>query len=490
MPGPPGPQGPQGSPGATGPAGSPALTGPPYILVGDKASGNVYIIDPSTNEIVCAVQLGDINGLNSDCALRKLFVVSADGTVLTIVGCDSGQVLASIPLLARASAATAVIRPAVNTNNHMVYVPVPGAGSLAVVNGIHNMLTDTIAVGGIPVAAAVSQRTNLVYVANNTSEIPVVNSNNNQVFTQISLPAGVNCNDVMGDSCANKVYAQCSDGSIAVINGATNTVEETIHPPGGSSALVVDQSLGLLYVVDLVRCNVMVYDSCTLQQIGTLAIPTNAQTNLAQIAVNFLTHLVYVLDLGNNTTFVVDGGLNKVVSQLPVGGNVIGALNCDNNCPVCVNVPCCGCSNDNESAAEHAMGLFTRMGTEQAPKNRAFVRFEETQLNEGEIARAMNEEHLQMLKAGVYEIHMRIPMRTKQVGCCYLHYGLQVNDNIVAEDELFHAGGRERLRASYLHHYERLSPGDILGVPITGYQSDHQQSDMLKCAYFSIRKVG
>ena len=457
------------------------------MFIAQEQAGTIGVVDPITNEIISEIPIdNNPSALAQDCALCRVYAVNAQGSLLSVIDTATLKLIANVPLGTAARVSASVVHPAANPNNHSVYIPVPGQGSLAVVSGFDNSVITTVGVGGSPVAAAVSQRTNLVYVANNTNTIPVINSNNNSVFTNIVLPGSAVVTDITADSCDNKIYALRSDGSIAVINGASNTVCDIITPPGGAAVIALDPSIALMYVINQARNEVLIYDTCTLQQIGTLDIPSNADTQFTQLAVNYLTHLVYVTDSGNNKTFVVDGGLNSVVAEVPQSGNAIVALNCNLNCPVCSRGGCCCC--DTPATSEAALGILTLSGDEQVPASGQPVRFCQIKLDQGNIAQALGENRVQVQQSGVYELHLRLPLCATQPGSCYLHYAMRVNDNILLEDELHHNGDGQ-LRTAHAHHYERLSPGDIITVPVINYRPNHR-TDVMKQAYLSVRLIG
>jgi len=242
-----------------------------------------------------------------------------------------------------------------------------------------------------------------------------------------------------------------------------------------------------------------------MEQIGDLTVPADAKTSFAPPAVNYMTHLVYLSDTGNNVTYVVDGGMNIDVDEIAGSGNALAVMNCNPNCPNCGSgSESAVCDSGGEDSASHSkaeppprmvraeasMGILTRGSVKQMPKSGALVRFADTKLEEGGVAVPDGDERVQVRQTGIYELHLRVPFRTTQNGGCYLNYALQINGAAVFEDELYHAGGRGRLRTGCGHHYERLFPGDIISVAVTNYQSDHPNADSLERTFLSVRKIG
>ena len=330
----------------------------------NQGSGTLSVIDPITHEISGSIPVGASPlGLAADPGLRRLYVTDATDGSLRVVDADTAQVIAAIPIGAGAGF------PAVNTNNRLVYVPMAG-GSLAVVNGFTNQLLSAVPVGGTPTAAVVNLRTNLVYVANGTGAVPVVNSNTNAIFAEVPLPGGLDARSLATDPCDNNIFVESGDGSVAMINGTTNSVEKVFRPANGASAAALDPALGLLYLAS--GSQVLVYDLCTLTQVGTLPMNAPPASQPQRIAVNGITHLVYITD-ANGTAYVVDGGTNTQVSAVTGGAQPYdaAALNCEAPCPSCGGS--CGGTCNSETAGQAVLASpASGAGTRDLPA-RAFV---------------------------------------------------------------------------------------------------------------------
>ena len=322
--------------GSTGPAGSveSPCSQPAYACAVNQEDGTLCVIDPVTHKITGRIAVGGApRGLAADPGLRRLYVTDTDSGTLRIIDANTGEVTAPVPVGAGAGF------PAVNTNNRLIYVPVADGGSVAAVNGFNGRVICHVSVGGAPVSAAVNPRTNLVYIANGTDSVPVVNSNTNTVFARIRLPDGLKARDAACDPCGNNVYILCGDGSVVLVCGTGGTAERVIRPAQGASALALDQGLGLLYLASGSR--VLVYDMCKFRQVGALPLGNPPAAQPRRIAVNSVTHLVYVTD-ANGFIYIADGGTNTQVAALPGGAQPydIAVLNCEAPCPPCGNNRC------------------------------------------------------------------------------------------------------------------------------------------------------
>jgi len=322
---------------------NPCRATPAYVLIADEC-GAVHVADPDALEVIACVGADAPAGLAIDCELHRLYATNAQGSVLTVIDSECFQVLNVVALQKQHNACPAVmndIRSVVNLNNHRVYIPQPDSGSLAVVSGFRNCLMGIVQVGGSPVAVAVNQRTNLVYIANYTNEMPIVNSNNSCLVGAVALPGQAAVTDVIADNCDNRIYALRDDGSLTVIDGAANCVIQALCIPSGAATFALDQSLGLLYVINAAQNAVLVFDTCMLEQVGKLEIPHAPCQRFAQLAVNVLTHVVYVSDSCCCKTYVVDGGMNTFIGEIPAAGQALEVLCCAQNCPPCVRGCCC-----------------------------------------------------------------------------------------------------------------------------------------------------
>jgi len=489
--GPTGPQGatgPTGATGATGEAGESSCSQPNYAYIGNRSGNSISVIDPISHMVTATIPLGrEFVGMAADSTLRKLYVQGTDGS-LTVVDGDANAVAGFGSWRESSAASFAQKRtPAVNPSNHLVYVPVDGV--VRVLNGYDNSSVTHISVGGDPSVAAVMPNTNLVYIANHTNTIPVINSNTNTIYTEIKLsgPAARDnapVVDLQCDVCCNLIYALRGDGSITVINGVCNQPENTFLPEGGATAMAVDSFLGLLYVIDSGGRAVEVFNAC--KPVGALPISVNRSTRLSALAVNNTTHLVYVADGGNNTAFVADGGSRSLVATVPVGGNPFAAavLCCEADCPP--GSGDCGCCGESTPGP----GVFAAEGTVQPLDGSACIAFPNILLDEGGVALLCDPAHAEIQKPGLYALTVRIPVHSAG-GDFDLRYALCVNDAAVFEDRLACLNGcGPSYQTGFGHFYVRLAACGCVSLPVLSFTSENPAAQQLMRAYLAIARLG
>jgi len=328
--GPTGPTGPQGYPGLpgapglpgetgpTGPAGTSGCLRPPYTFVAN--ANQIVMIDPITQETTMITVPLYISAMAADPYLRKLYMISPAGQVAvwdesTGVTTQMGQVPGAGFLV-------------VNTNNHKVYVSSTSGNIVAVFNGYNGTMLSQIPLAA-PHKLAFNPISNLIYAAT-PGGLAIINSNTDTVVGAIestSVPGSMAV-----DHCSNKLFANIGTG-IAVIDTKCHEICNVVDVEGGVQALAVDPQLSLLYVVTAAGDAAFVYDLCTMQRIGVLALAPGAAIN--GISIDAVNHLLYLTDSsGTSLVFVLDGGMNSPV------GTVTGVMNTGGVVTMACRPPC------------------------------------------------------------------------------------------------------------------------------------------------------
>ena len=197
----------------------------------------------------------------------------------------------------------------------------------------------TVASGPNPVAVAVNETTNMVYVADYAlGTVTVINGATNTPTT--IQTGGTNASmDLAVNATTNTVYALnegtdvdnapfgcvLTPGFVAVINGATNSVTKTIALPALAVQIAVNPVTNQIYVLTLSEsclgsgagaANVSVIDGSTDTITATISVPSGAIWPIVfgerSLAVDTLRNVIYALDGWNG------GGPNPVKADLSV----------------------------------------------------------------------------------------------------------------------------------------------------------------------------
>ncbi len=209
-----------------------------------------------------------------------------------------------------------------------------GAGSLQA-----QSVTATVTVGPCPNALAVDPVTDTVYVTSvvNTicsgnNAVTVINGSSNATNTIISDGTTTLLNPlaIAIDPTTDLVYVtddDSPDGSITLINGATNAASEIAPTTKTSvpSGVVVNPVTNTIYVMSLEEGGSLANGAVTVINGSTGAITATIPVGATpiQIAINTVTNKIYVLNYSDNTVTVIDGATNAF-STVPIGPGVTG----------------------------------------------------------------------------------------------------------------------------------------------------------------------
>jgi len=228
---------------------------------------------------------------------------------------------------------------AINPTTELLYVVNRFSNTVSVIDATTDLLKSNIEVGESPNEIAVNPNTNKIYVSNavlfgeNESKdtVSVIDGKTNKVSTNISVNEP---GYIAVDTYTDLVYVAGFD-TVSVIDGKTNKVSTNISvdSPGG---IAVDSfpgldKRGIVYVAN------SHYEHGTVSAIDGDA-PDKVLTNITvgeypnTIAVNPITNLVYVANLGSDSVSVIDPFINNnfsnkdserdmgsVVANIPVG---------------------------------------------------------------------------------------------------------------------------------------------------------------------------
>jgi DNA-binding beta-propeller fold protein YncE len=217
-------------------------------------------------------------------------------------------------LVATVPAGNNPVAAAVNQTTNMIYVADSTATTLLAINGATNTGT-TIQAGGPFSGVAVNATTNTVYALTNANpaSVVVINGANNTVTTTIALTAAGGV--IAVNSTTNQIYVGDGD-NVSVIDGATNAIVTNISVPQAASSLAVDTATNVVWALYGVSGS----DS-TLAQINgaTNAVTASVQVgkNDTSFALNATTNTLYVPDANGNQMYVINGATVAVTDTIP-----------------------------------------------------------------------------------------------------------------------------------------------------------------------------
>lgn len=120
----------------------------------------------------------------------------------------------------------------------------------------------------------------------------------------------------------NKIYLADSEGTLTVIDGATNAISSPSNTYGGLGnwAVAVNSVTNMVYVVDRSASKIYAFTGATATSPATYAATISPGAgNLFSIAINPATNMIYVCDDGNAYVVVIDGNTNTEVTTVSLG---------------------------------------------------------------------------------------------------------------------------------------------------------------------------
>jgi YVTN family beta-propeller protein len=293
------------------------------IYVANYASGNVTIIDGSTNSTTTVPAGLRPVAVAVNEATNKIYVAN-HGDALQFGG-DPGSVTV---IDGATGSTTTVIDPnavvpnavAVNSVTNKIYVANFLSSNITVIDGNTNAnttITDPNAANLTVYAIAVNETTNKIYVANNDIDRPVANPGSITVVdgatnstTTITDPQANTPSSIAVNAVTNKIYITnvgngTAPGSVTLIDGATNSTtkitDANLWPgiDGRGFSVAVNSVTNKVYVADekdsALKSHVTVIDGAS-DSVTTITDP-NA---IASVAV--------AVDSNTNTIYIANGG--------------------------------------------------------------------------------------------------------------------------------------------------------------------------------------
>lgn len=308
------------------------------IYVVNKGSNNLGVIDGNTNNIVYVNTGSTPVAVVVNTVTNRIYVANSGGTTVTAVDGASNN---TSPITVGNGPIALAMNPATNriyalnsdstvsvidgaANQSIDTVTVAGGSTSLALNPVTNKIytaavagvtvidgandsTLTIPLAGIPIALAVNPITNTVYEVNHTGAINAIDGDTNAI-TAITLPvsvAGVAINPV-----TNKIYAQGTQDALAIYDPVANTSAKIItnNQIGSARGVAIDTAANRIYMSlnigsTPLSAAVAVVDGATNT---TVVVPTTGMRPSA-IAVNPITHKVYVANQTTGDVSVIDG---------------------------------------------------------------------------------------------------------------------------------------------------------------------------------------
>lgn len=162
-----------------------------------------------------------------------------------------------------------------------------------------------------------SRRIGLLFVA--LSCACVLSSNAQSVVASITIPN--NPEGIAVNPANNRIYVSIGGPSVVVIDGATNTVIDTISVSQGAGFIAANLVTGRVYTAgcnssQTPACGVTVIDGTSNAIIATIPVAGTSGIGVQGIAVDPVTNRIYVADDDNYQVEVIDGYTNTALGYI------------------------------------------------------------------------------------------------------------------------------------------------------------------------------
>jgi YVTN family beta-propeller protein len=273
------------------------------IYVTNESSGNVTVIDGTTNATTTVACGSWPQGIDVNPVTNQIYLVNAISSTATIIDGATNDT-SIVPV--GSSAYTIAVNPATNK----AYAVNGGSNSVTVIDG-STLTTTTVAVGSSPRYAAINPVTNQIYVVNRSgNSVTVIDGATNATTT---VAVGANPQGVVVNAATNKIYvANYNSNTVTEIDGTTNDTV-SIATAAGPGPMAVNPATNKIYV----GCSanrVMLIDGATRDTVGIAA-----GAFIGSISVNPVTNKIYVVNSGAGASLLVINGQNNKTTTITSG---------------------------------------------------------------------------------------------------------------------------------------------------------------------------
>jgi YVTN family beta-propeller protein len=287
------------------------ITNKIYVTDADSArQAFISIIDGGNNSVVTLLLGNCPNGAAVNPETNRTYVAN------TGVGCNGGPANISVidgttnVLGTGATIGSGINGLVLNPLTNTLYATNPTAGVVAVSGTSLSVTSIALPSGGF--AATVNPITNKVYVADNNSSLQVIDPENGNAVTPITVgsqPEGVAVN-----AATNKIYVTNSNSAnMTAVNGTTNAVDATVPVGNRPIAVAANPATNRIYVANYNDGTVSVVNGLTNTVLATATVGTHPH----DIQVNPLTNFIYVANQGGGAAGIsVINGATNAVTQL------------------------------------------------------------------------------------------------------------------------------------------------------------------------------
>ena len=234
-------------------------------------------------------------------------VYAVDRTHGAVLVFDRGKAAKAIVKVGKEPVALAI-----NETTNRIYVANNAGGSVSVIDGTNDAVVASVIVGALPYVLAVNPVTNKVFVSNTFSDvITLIDGATNATST---IRAG-SADSIVIDTKRDRAYLIGWEGTSLTVLDSKPAIVGKVEMGGMHLwGVAVDEARGKLYVTRAGNAQLAIVNEAT----GSVANITTGATPCA-VAVNPSTNLIYVVNHEEDTVTVINGTERKVLATVEVG---------------------------------------------------------------------------------------------------------------------------------------------------------------------------
>ena len=296
-----------------------------YAYVTNSGDNTVSLIDAATNTVTDTIRTGNSPyEISFSPEGKKVYVANWESGTVSVIDSSTKNVIDTVDLGGSPGGV------AVNPAGTEVYVTNVANNTVSVIDTATNNVKGTLKVGNYPAGIAVSPDGTKIYVTNTGNiEVPgnsvsVINTLDNSMET-VTVGRGPSGVAVTPDG--KKVYVSNSDdGTVSVIDTATNTPTATVDVGNSSWGVAVNPSGTEVYVANLgdTELNLDGYVSVINTSIDRVVATVPAGKKPYKVTVHPEGTKVYVTNQGSNTVSIIDAATKEFLDTVTAGSRPWG----------------------------------------------------------------------------------------------------------------------------------------------------------------------
>jgi len=201
---------------------------------------------------------------------------------------------------------------AINEPTNRIYVANNGSGSVSVIDGAKDAVAATIDVGALPYVLAVNPVANKIFVSNTfTDVVTMIDGATNATTT---IKAG-SADSIVVDARRDRAYLVGWESTALTVLASQPSIVAKIPLKGMHAwGTLADQATGRVFVTKAGSAELLIVeeDPGNVSAVPTGAIP-------CAVALNPVTGLVYVVNHGDDTVTTIDGANHRIIATIKVG---------------------------------------------------------------------------------------------------------------------------------------------------------------------------